>query len=105
MRDRDYDKALQCDIRADLPDYEDVSGHSFNAYTQTFETGAYIVITDTSGMDYPTATDFMVCVYRSEDVFGDDPNTSLLGEFSSYGYPDLLDAVATAEAEAVAKAA
>jgi len=100
MRDRDYDKALQCDIRADLPDYEDVNEYSFNAYTQTFKTGAHIVITDTSGMGYPTATDFLVCVYRSEDAFGDDPTSALLGEFSSYGYPDLLDAVEAAEAVA-----
>ena len=100
MRDRDYDKAIQSDIRADLPDYEDVNGYAFNAYTQTFDTGAHIVITDTSGMDYPTATDFMVCVYRSEDAFGDDPTTALLAEFSSFAESPLLDAVEAAEAVA-----
>ena len=100
MRDRDYDKAVQSDIRADLPDYEDVNGYAFNAYTQTFDTGAHIVITDTSGMGYPTATDFMVCVYRSEDAFGDDPTTALLAEFSSFGDSTLLDAVGAAEAVA-----
>ena len=100
MRDRDYDKSIQSDICADLPDYDPVNEHSFNAYAQVFDTGAYIVITDTRGADYPTATDFLVCVYRSEDAFGDDPTSALLGEFSSFGYPDLLDAVEAAEAVA-----
>ena len=100
MRDRDYDKSIQSDIRADLPDYDPVNGYAYNAYEQTFDTGAYVVITDTSGMDYPTATDFLVCVYRDEESFGDDPTSALLGEFSSYGYRDLLDAVEAAEAVA-----
>lgn len=102
MRDRDYDKSIQSDIRADLPDYEPINERAFDAYAQVFDTGAYVVITDTGGMDYPTATDFLVCVYRSEDAFGDDPTTALLGEFSSDNYDDLLDAVEAAEAVAEA---
>ena len=97
MRDRDYDKSIQSDIRADLPDYDSISEHGFDAYAQSFDTGAYIVITDTGGMDYPTATDFLVCVYRSEDAFGDDPTSALLAEFSSDDYADLLDVIALAE--------
>lgn len=104
MRDRDYDKSIQSDIRADLPDYDPVNEHAFNAYARSFETGAYVVITDTGGMDYPTATDFMVCVYRSEDAFGDDPTTALLVEFSSFDEPHFLDAVEAAEAAAAAAA-
>lgn len=85
--DRDYS------VCADFPDFEVIQEHGFRALAQTLDDGRYIVITNTGGMDYPTFEDFMVCVYRDEDAFGDDPSTGLLGTFASDRHDDIEDAL------------
>ena len=85
--DRDYD------IRADYPDFEVIQEHGFRALAETLDDGRYIVVTNMGGMDLPTYDDFMVCIYRSEDSFGDDPTVGILGCFSSDRHDDLEDAL------------
>lgn len=85
--DRDYD------IRADYPDFDVIHEHGFRALAMTLDDGRYIVVTNTGGMDLPTYDDFMVCVYRDEDSFGDDPSTSLHGCATSDNFDDIESAL------------
>ena len=89
--DRDYN------IRAEFPEFETLDDGRFRCFAQTLDDGRYIVITDTGGMDYPKFYDFMVCVYRDEDAFGDDPGTGLLGTFTSDEFADIDHALGAAE--------
>ena len=61
------------------------------------DSGHYVVATNLGGMDYPDLNDFMVCVYRDEQSFGDDPGTSLLDSFTSENCDDLWVAFDAAE--------
>jgi len=68
--ERDYS------IRAELPEFDAYDDGRFQALTLTLDDGRFIVITDTDGMDYPTLDNFNVCVYASEDAFGECPIAS-----------------------------
>ena len=94
MRDR-------YDIRSEFPEFDAVEEHHCRYLALTTDSGTYVVLTDKSGSDYPTADDFMVCVYRSEDDFCEDPTDCLLGEFSSDNFPDIEYALWAAECEGV----
>lgn len=91
INDRDYD------IRAELPEFEAYDDGRFQALTQTLKDGRYIVITDTGGMDYPTFDDFNVCVYRSEESFGDAPGIGLIASATSDKYDNIDAAIAAVE--------
>ena len=93
--DRDYD------IRNDYPEFEVIQEHGFCALAETLDDGRYIVVTNMGGMDFPTYTDFMVCVYRNEESFGEDPSVSLLASATSDNFSDIdhaLNAVAEVQA-------
>ena len=72
--ERDYN------IRAELPEFDTYDDGRFQALTLTLDDGRFIVITDTDGMDYPTLDDFNVCVYESEDAFGECPIASVTSD-------------------------
>ena len=91
INDRDYN------IRAEFPEFEALDDGRFRCLAMTLDDGRYIVITDMGGMAYPHFDDFMVCVYRSEEAFGDDPCTSLLGSFTSDEFADIDHALGAAE--------
>ena len=93
--DRDYS------VRADFPDFEAIDDGCFQCLALTLDDGRYVVMTNRGGMGYPEFDDFMVCVYTSEDAFGDDPSTSLLACLDSQGYDDIEDAVLIAMGEEV----
>lgn len=80
-----------------FPELEVLDDGRFRCLARTLDDGRYIVITNTGGMDYPTVDDFMVCVYRDEAAFGDDPGTSLLGSFTSDEFADIDHALGAAE--------
>ena len=82
-----------CDIRNDYPEFDVIQEHGFRAFAETLDDGRYIVVTNMGGMDFPTYTDFMVCVYRDEESFGDDPSVSVLGCFASDRHDDIEDAL------------
>ena len=65
----------------------------FQCLSLTLDDGRYVVITDTGGMGYPEPNDFNVCVYRSEDAFGDDPTDSILDSATSDQFGDINDAI------------
>ena len=94
INDRDYS------ISAELPDFESYDDGRFRAYTKTADNGRFIVITDRGGMDYPDFDDYYIVVYRSEDAFGDDPGSAVLGLFTSDEYADIDAAVEAAETHA-----
>ena len=85
--DRDYD------IRAELPEFDAYDDGRFQALTLTLDDGRFIVITDTDGMDYPTLDNFNVCVYASEDAFGECPIASA----TSDNFSDIELALAAVE--------
>ena len=89
--DRDYN------IRNDFPEFDAIDDGRFCCLAMTLDDGRYIVMTDTGGMDYPDFADFMVCVYQSEDAFGDDPTTGLLGSFTSDDFADIDHALGAAD--------
>lgn len=91
INDRDYD------VRNDYPEFDALDDGRSRCLAMTLDDGRYIVMTDTGGMDYPQFDDFNVCVYRSEDSFGDDPGTSLLGSFASDKFEDIDHALLAAE--------
>jgi hypothetical protein len=79
-----------------IPNFENYDDGRFRCMTLTLDDGRYVVITDTGGMDYPALHDFNVCVYRSENAFGDDPTDSILASATSDQFDDMtaaLDAV------------
>lgn len=86
MKDRDYDASVADDFRNDLPEFDVYDDGRFRCLHLTLDDGRYVVITDTGGMDMPTADDFNVCVYVNEESFGDDPSTSLIESFTSTDY-------------------
>jgi hypothetical protein len=86
--ERDYN------IRAELPEFDTYDDGRFQALTLTLDDGRYVVITDTGGMDYPTLDDFNVCVYRSEESFGDDPGVSLIASATSDNFSNIESALA-----------
>jgi hypothetical protein len=65
----------------------------FRCLSRTLPDNTYVCITDTGGMDYPTQSDFMVCIYSSAEAFGDDPSSSLLSTMHSDASVCLDDAV------------
>jgi len=65
----------------------------FACLSMTLPDGRYICVTNTGGMGFPTANDFNVCVYRSEEDFGNEPIHSL----TSDDFADLDHALAAAE--------
>lgn len=89
--ERDYN------IRAELPEFDAYDDGRFQALTLTLDDGRYVVITDTGGMDYPTFDDFNVCVYRSEESFGDDPSVSLIASATSDNFSNIEAAIAAVE--------
>lgn len=89
--ERDYD------IRNELPEFDAYDDGRFRCLTLTLEDGRYVVITDKGGMDMPDFDDFNVCVYRSEDSFGDDPTTSLIASATSDHFDDVELALAAVE--------
>lgn len=96
LNDRDYN------VRYAYPEFESYDDGRFRCLTMTLDDGRYIVMTDNGGMDYPDFDDFNVCVYRSEDVFGDDPGVGLLGSFKSDDFADIDHALGAAEGCTVA---
>jgi hypothetical protein len=90
MRDR-------YDIRADYPEFDAVQEHHCRYIAMTADDGRYIVMTDSSGSDYPSADDYQVCVYKSEDDFCEDPTDSLLDMFTPANSAHLDDALLAAE--------
>ena len=87
VNDRDYN------IRAEFPEFEALDDGRFRCLAQTLDDGRYIVMTDMGGMDYPEFDDFMVCIYRDEEAFGDDPSEGLLGSFASDRHDDIETAL------------
>lgn len=85
----------------DYPDFETIDDGRFQCLALTLDDGRYVVMTNRGGMGYPEFDDFMVCVYTSEDAFGDDPSTSLLQCFTSNEFSDIEDAVLIAIGEEV----
>ena len=81
--DRDYD------LRFDLPEFDLYDDGRFRCLTLTLEDGRFVVITDKGGMGLPEFDDFNVCVYRSEDAFGDDPTDSLIASATSDNFDDI----------------
>ena len=81
--DRDYD------LRFDLPEFDLYDDGRFRCLTLTLDDGRYVVITDKDGMGLPEFDDFNVCVYRSEDAFGDDPTDSLIASATSDNFDDI----------------
>ena len=81
--DRDYD------LRFDLPEFDLYDDGRFRCLTLTLDDGRYIVITDKGGMGLPEFDDFNVCIYRSEDAFGDDPTDSLIASATSDNFNDI----------------
>jgi hypothetical protein len=81
--DRDYD------LRFDLPEFDVNDDGRFRCFSLVLDDGRFIVITDKGGMDFPTFDDFNVCVYRSEDAFGDDPTDSLIASATSDNFSDI----------------
>jgi len=84
------------DLRSELPEFEAYDDGRFRCLSLKLEDGRYIVITDTGGMSYPEPGDFNVCVYRSEDAFGDDPTDSILASATSDHFDDIEFAIAAA---------
>jgi hypothetical protein len=85
--DRDYD----------LPEFEVNDDGRFRCFSLVLDDGRYIVITDKGGMDFPTFDDFNVCVYLSEDAFGDDPTDSLIASATSDNHSHIDAAIAAVE--------
>jgi hypothetical protein len=85
------------DIRAHLPLFDVYDDGLFRCLTLTLEDGRYVVATDRGGMGMPDFDDFNVCVYRSEDSFGDDPTTSLIASATSDNFDDIEVALAAVE--------
>ena len=76
-----------------IPNFENYDDGRFRCMTLTLDDGRYVVITDTGGMDYPEPHDFNVCVYRSENAFGDDPTDSILASATSDQFDDMTAAL------------
>jgi hypothetical protein len=55
----------------------------FRCLIRTLPDNTFVCITDTGGLDYPTATDFNVSVYPSEDAFCEDAGCYLASVHSS----------------------
>lgn len=85
------------DIRAHLPQFDVYDDGRFRCLTLKLDDGRYIVATDTGGMAMPEFGDFNICVYRSEDSFGDDPTTSLIASATSDNFDDIETALAAVE--------
>ena len=66
-----------------IPNFNAYDDGRFCCLSRTLDDGRYVVITDNGGMGYPEPHDFNVCVYRSEDAFGDDPTDSILASATS----------------------
>ena len=84
-------------VRDYYPEFNAMDDGRFRCLAMTLDDGRYVVMTNTGGMDYPTHEDFMVCVYRDEDAFGDDPATGLFGSFTSDDFADIDHALGVAE--------
>lgn len=95
--DRNYLQSLQNDFATDLHEFDVYDDGRFRCLTLTLDDGRHVVITDTGGMDLPTAKDFNLCVYVSEEAFGDDPTDSIIASFTSDQY-DIDTALFNAEA-------
>jgi hypothetical protein len=89
--DHDYD------LRYELPEFEAYDDGRFRCLTLTLADGRYVVVTDIGGMGYPSFDDFNVCVYRSEQSFGDDPTDSLIASATSDNFDDIEKALAAVE--------
>jgi hypothetical protein len=63
----------------------------FACLSLTLPDGRYICVTNMGGMGYPSADDYMVCVYRNERELGEQS----LGCFTSDKF-DIEDALNTA---------
>ncbi len=83
----------ECGIAHYYPEFAVLDDGRFRCLAMTLGDGRYVVITDMGGMAYPHFDDFMVCVYRNEDSFGNDPSVSLLGAFASDRHDDIEDAL------------
>ena len=84
-------------VRDYYPEFNAMDDGRFRCLAMTLDDGRYVVMTNMGGMDYPTHEDFMVCVYRDEDAFGDDPATGLFGSFTSDDFADIDHALGAAE--------
>ena len=76
-----------------IPNFKTYDDGRFRCMTLTLDDGRYVVVTDTGGMDYPALHDFNVCVYRSENAFGDDPTDSILACATSDQFDDMTAAL------------
>ena len=84
-------------IPAEFPRLAVYDDNRFQAFTMTLDDGRFVVITNIGGMGFPTADDFLVCVYTTQSAFGDDPTDSLLSSVTSDDFDDMelaLSAVA-----------
>jgi hypothetical protein len=64
----------------------------FRCLIRTLPDNTFVCITDTGGLDYPTATDFNVSLYPSKDAFSDNPS-SVLVSIRAESNVSLVDAV------------
>jgi hypothetical protein len=87
----------QCGIAHYYPEFAVLDDGRFRCLAMTLSDGRYVVITDMGGMAYPDIDDFMVCVYRNAEAFGDDPGVGLLGSFTSDDFADIDHALGAAE--------
>jgi hypothetical protein len=85
-------------IFAEFPDFAVYDDGRFQAFTVTLDDGRFVVITNTGGMGFPTDDDFLVCVYKSQSAFGDDPTDSLLSSVTSRYFDDMESALYAAAA-------
>ena len=76
-----------------IPNFNAYDDGRFQCLSRTLDDGRYVVVTDTGGMGYPEPHDFNVCVYKSEDAFGDDPTDSILASATSHQFENLNDAI------------
>ncbi len=87
----------ECGIAHYYPEFTALDDGRFRCLAMTLGDGRYVVITNTGGMEYPHSDDFMVCVYRNAEAFGDDPSVGLLGSFTSDDFADIDHALGAAE--------
>jgi hypothetical protein len=89
----DNAEACAVEFRASLPQFETYDDGRFRCLTLTLDDGRHIVVTDTGGMDYPIAGDWLACVYTSAAAFGDDPTDSIIGTASSDNLANIETAI------------
>ena len=85
-------------ILAEFPRLAVYDDNRFQAFTMTLDDGRFVVITDTGGMGFPTADNFLVCVYTNVSAFGDDPTDSLLSSVTSHQFDDMESALSAVAA-------